>query len=229
MTEIQHLLAEAADQTYADFQAKLTPNIPRSRFLGVRVPAARNLAKTLYRSGTYKDFLTALPHETYDENILHSLLLSEIRDYEECLAAVEAFLPYVDNWAVCDILAPKCFRRHRDELLTKIRSWTASAEEYTIRFGLEMLMAHYLDEDFSPAYLEIPADVQSDKYYVNMMIAWFYATALAKQWDAAIGYIESRRLSPWVHNKTIQKARESYRITAAQKEYLKKWKLTGKK
>lgn len=221
MKAIEELLFEHRDVEYAAFQAKLTPSVDKELFIGVRVPQVRKLAKQLAHDPLTADFLQELPHKYYDENMLHSLLISETRDYEKAIEETERFLPYVDNWSVCDILSPKVFRKHKPELLEKISQWTGSGETYTIRFGIEMLMSHYLDADFKPEYLDIPAQVRSDEYYVNMMIAWFFATALAKQWDAAISYLEQRRLSAWVHKKTIQKARESYRITDAQKAYLK--------
>lgn len=214
------MLFEKQDQAYADFQAKLTPTIPREKFIGVRVPDVRAIAKSYKKDEEVPLFMAALPHNYYDENMLHGLLISEIKDYGKCLEELDKFLPFVDNWAVCDIMSPKVFKKHRPELMTEIRRWTASDHVYTCRFGIEMLMSHYLDDDFRPEYLEIPASVISDEYYVNMMIAWFYATALAKQWDAAIPFIEKYRLGKWVHNKTIQKARESFRITPGQKEYL---------
>lgn len=214
-------LFELQDKAYADFHSGLVPNVPREKIIGVRVPDARRLAKEYGKDPECRDFLRALPHKYYDENVLHGILLSGQKDYEECVRAVEEFLPYVDNWAVCDILSPKVFRQHRTELIAKVREWSASEKTYTCRFGLEMLMTHYLDEDFRPEYLEIPAGVCSEEYYVNMMIAWFFATALAKQWDAAIPYLRDNRLGAWVHNKTIQKARESFRITQEQKAYLK--------
>ena len=208
------------DVGYGDFQAKLTPGIPRELFIGVRVPEVRKLAKKLAKEPATDAFLDELPHKYYDENMLHGLLVSEIKDYDTCIAAVDRFLPYVDNWSVCDIMSPKVFRKNKTALPDKIREWSASEKTYTCRFGIEMLMSHFLDDDFKAEYLEIPAAVHSDEYYVRMMIAWFFATALTKQWDSAVGYIESGRLDPWVHNKTIQKARESYRITPEQKEYL---------
>lgn len=216
-------LMKIADKEYADFQAKLTPNVAREKFIGVRVPKVRILAKSLMKSdieGVDK-FLNSLPHATYDEDMLHGVLLSEIKDYETCIKRVDEFLPYVDNWAVCDIMSPKVFKKNKDVLLPKIREWAASEHVYTARFGVEMLMSFYLDADFESEYLEIPAAVKGEDYYIKMMIAWFYATALAKQWDATVPYIEGRRLEAWTHNKTIQKARESYRITDEQKEYLK--------
>jgi len=213
-------LFELQDNTYADFQSKLTPGIDRDLFIGVRVPLVRKLAKQVFKEEKAGAFLEELPHKYYDENMLHGLLISEIKDYNACIQAVDEFLPYVDNWAVCDIMSPKVFRKHKQELMIKIKEWIQSDKTYTIRFGIEMLMSHYLDEDFKPEYLELPASVRNEEYYVRMMQAWFYATALSKQWDAAIPYIQSARLEVWTHNKTIQKARESYRITDEQKKYL---------
>lgn len=221
----QELLFQLQDKSYRDFQSKLIPTIPVETIIGVRIPALRKLAKEYGKDPESVEFLKQLPHTYYDENILHALLVAEITDYEVCVKEVECFLPYVDNWAVCDIFSPKLFRKNRDRLIDKIKEWAASEHPYTCRFGMEMLMTHFLDEDFRVEYLEIPATVHSEEYYVNMMIAWFYATALAKQWDATIGYIEDQRLDTWTHNKTIQKARESYRITPEQKEYLKTLKM----
>ena len=221
----QELLFQLQDKGYRDFQSKLIPTIPVETIIGVRIPAIRKLAKEYGKDPESVEFLKQLPHTYYDENILHALLVAEIKDYEVCVKEVERFLPYVDNWAVCDIFSPKVFRKNKDKLIDKIIEWTASSHPYICRFGMEMLMTHFLDEDFQVEYLEIPAAVHSEEYYVNMMIAWFYATALAKQWDATIGYIEDQRLDTWTHNKTIQKARESYRITPEQKEYLKTLKV----
>lgn len=220
MKTVEDLLFERRDPNYAAFQAKLTPSVDPELFIGVRVPEVRKLAKQLKQDPITSAFLQELPHTYYDENMLHALLLSDIRDYGKAVAETERFLPYVDNWAVCDILSPKVFKKHKAELLEKIREWAKSGETYTVRFGIEMLMSHYLDDDFRPEYLEIPAGVRSEEYYVNMMLAWFFATALAKQWDAAIPYLEQGRLDAWVQKKTVQKARESYRITEAQKTYL---------
>ena len=221
----QELLFQLQDKGYRDFQSKLIPTIPLETIIGVRIPAIRKLAKEYGKDPESVEFLKQLPHTYYDENILHALLVAEIKDYEACVKEVERFLPYVDNWSVCDIFSPKVFRKNKDKLTDKIREWTASDHPYPCRFGMEMLMTHFLDEDFRVEYLEIPATVHSEEYYVNMMIAWFYATALANQWDATIGYIEDQRLDTWTHNKTIQKARESYRITPEQKEYLKTLKM----
>ena len=224
MTEIQKRLFELRDEKYAEFQLKLTPGVTKESVIGVRVPVLRKFAKELIKDPAHKAFLSELPHEYYDENMLHGLLVSEIKDYDACIAELDRFLPYVDNWAVCDIMSPKALSKRKDELIVKIREWSKSERVYTCRFGLETLMTHFLDKDFKPEYLEIAANVKSDEYYVNMMIAWFFATALAKQWDAAIPYIENRKLSDWVHKKTIQKAAESFRVTDAQKKYLKTFK-----
>ena len=221
---IKEELFALQDISYADFQAKLTPNIPRELFIGVRVPEARKLAKRLAKEPEASKFLEDLPHKYYDENILHGLLLSEMKDYDACIAAVDKFLPYVDNWAVCDILSPKIFKKNKTALLEKIKEWSLSKKTYTCRFGIEMLMSYFLDDDFKPEYLEIPVSVHREEYYVRMMVAWFFATALAKQWDTAIKHIEDHRLDPWTHNKAIQKARESNRMTPKQKEYLKSLK-----
>lgn len=221
---IQKRLFELSDEKNADFSAKLTPGIDREKFLGVRIPASRKLAKEIIKENEHKDFLNSLPHKYYDENILHSILISEIKDYDECIKYVDEFLPYVDNWAVCDTISPKAFKNKHERLMNDILRWVDSDQTYTIRFGLKILMAHFLDNDFKNEYLKIPAKIKSDEYYINMMIAWFYATALAKQWDNTIVFIENGVLDKWVHNKAIQKARESYRITAEQKEYLKSMK-----
>lgn len=222
---IKEELLALQDISYADFQAKLTPNIPRELFIGVRVPELRKLAKKVAEEPETSKFLRELPHKYYDENMLHGLIISEIKDYDACIEAVDIFLPYVDNWAVCDIMSPKIFKKNKTALLEKIKEWSASEKTYTCRFGIEMLMSHFLDDDFKPEYLEIPLSVNSEDYYVKMMIAWFFATALAKQWDATIKHMEDQRLDPWTHNKAIQKARESRRITLKEKEYLKSLKV----
>lgn len=221
MTNYQKRLFELRDAEYATFQAKLTPTVPAEFFIGVRVPQVRLLARELSKDANHEKFLEQLPHKYYDENMLHGLLLSEIKDFDKCVAYVDAFLPYVDNWAVCDIMSPKVFAKHKTELLAKIRKWASSSDVYTCRFGMEMLMKYFLDKDFEPAYLKIVASVKGEDYYVKMMVAWFFATALAKQWDSSIPYIEKGKLSVWTHNKTIQKAIESYRITDEQKKYLR--------
>lgn len=214
-------LLEISDKEYASFQCKLTPGVDENLFIGVRVPEARKLAKQIIKEPETMEFIDTLPHKYFDENMLHGMILSELKDMDECIEKVELFLPYIDNWAVCDTLSPKVFKKNKAQLLEKIKEWAASKHTYTCRFGIEMLMSHFLDDDFNEEYLEIPAAVISEEYYVRMMVAWFFATALAKQWDSAIKYIEGCRLDIWTHNKTIQKARESYRITPEQKEYLK--------
>lgn len=224
--KLREKLFSLQDRGYGDFQAKLTPGVAREKIIGIRVPVLRKLAKECLKEPETAEFLKGLPHAYYDEDMFHGILLSELKDYEQCLEELEKFLPYVDNWAVCDIMAPKSFKKHKPELLPKIKLWIKSDKIYISRFGMEMLMSHYLDEAFQPEYLELPAEIHSEEYYLQMMQAWFYATALAKQWEDTIPYIEKHRLDTWVHNKTIQKARESYRITAEQKEYLKSLKRT---
>ncbi len=209
------------EREYADFQAKLVPTIEPSTILGIRVPKLRALAKSYIRDQECQVFLDSLPHNYYDENMLHAILISEMKDYDKCINRLEAFLPYVDNWAVCDIMSPKLFKRYREDLMTRIKVWMASEETYTIRFGLGMLMTHFLDEDFRPEYLDMASSIRSDEYYVNMMIAWLFATALAKQWEVSLPYIEGKKLDDWTHKKAIQKARESLRISKEKKEYLK--------
>ena len=221
MKSITESLFELRDEEYAKFQAKLTPSVDPELFIGVRVPNVRKLAKLLKNDSDAQAFLRELPHKYYDENMLHGLLISEIKDFDKAIEETNRFLPYIDNWAVCDIMSPKVFKKHKAELIDSIRKWVSSSETYTIRFGIEMLMSHYLDDDFRAEYLDIPAVIRSEEYYVNMMIAWFFATALAKQWESTIPYIENNRLDKWTHNKTIQKAVESYRITDEQKMYLK--------
>ena len=222
--DVQKRLLELQDPGYRDFHSKLVPNISKETIIGIRTPVLRKFIKEYKKEPEAAEFLKILPHQYYDENVLHGFLISELKDYETCVQALDKFLPYVDNWAVCDGISPKVFAKHHAELLPKIREWAASDHVYTSRFGIEMLMTHFLDADFRSEYLEIPASVHSEEYYLNMMIAWFFATALAKQWEASVAYLEEQRLSPWVHNKTIQKARESYRITPEQKEYLKNLK-----
>ena len=219
--EIRAELFRLRDEPYRSFQGKLIPTVPAECIIGVRTPALRSLAKELVRREDVRDYLDDLPHRYFDENQLHAFILSEMKDYERCMAEVCRFLPYVDNWATCDQLSPKVFRRHRPELLAHIRKWLASAETYTVRFGIGMLMQHFLDGDFEEAYPAMVAGIRSEEYYVRMMIAWYFATALTKQYDAALPYIEERRLDPWTHNKTIQKSVESYRIPEDRKAYLK--------
>ncbi len=219
--EIRRRLLTQQDTAYRDFQARLMPGIPPERILGVRTPILRAMAKELSVAPDIDDFLRILPHDYYEENNLHGFLIARCRDYRRAVAYTDAFLPYVDNWATCDSFSPTVFRRHRGELKAEIERWIRSVQTYTVRFGIEMVMTHYLDEDFDPALMALVASVRSDEYYVNMMIAWYFATALAKQWDSAFAYFAGRRLPEWVHRKAIQKAVESYRITPEQKELLR--------
>lgn len=221
MTTLQKRLYDMRDEGYATFQAKLTPGVAEELFIGVRVPILRNFAKEYAKEEESNVFLKELPHTFYDENMLHALLLSQIKDYDRCIELTDTFLPYVDNWAVCDILSPKVFSKNKGRLMENILSWAASPHPFTCRFGIEMLMSHFLDKDFKREYLNIPASVQGEEYYVRMMVAWFFATALAKQWDATIPFIEKNVLATWTHNKTIQKAIESFRVTPEQKQYLR--------
>lgn len=221
LTELQKQLFELQDIKYRDFHSKLMPETAKEKIIGIRTPVLRKFAKVFADTPESEPFLQQLPHQFYEENNLHMMLITGIKDYPKCMEEVQRFLPYIDNWATCDFPEPKCFRKNKKAVLEEVRKWIASTEIYTIRYGIGMLMRLFLDEDFSPEYLEMAAGVQSQEYYVNMMIAWYFATALAKQWDAAVPYIEQHRLSDWVHKKTIQKAVESYRITSEQKEYLK--------
>ena len=219
-------LSELSDPAYRDFHAGLIPNISPETILGVRVPALRKLARELRGSAEAQEFMAALPHEYYDENCLHGLLINDIKDFGATVSALDAFLPYVDNWAVCDLISPRSFKSRPPELAAHVRRWLDSSHSYTVRFGIGVLMSFYLDEGFEPAQLEAVAERCCEEYYVNMMVAWYFATALAKQPEAALPYIENRRLSRWTHNKAIQKSIESRRIPDETKTYLKtlRWK-----
>ncbi len=223
-SRIQEKLYALQDLKYKEFQCKLMPTISPEAVIGVRTPELRKLAKEISKEPEMKEYLKILPHRYYEENNLHGFLLERMKDYGEAVAAVDEFLPYVDNWATCDSMNPKVFQKHLPELLTNIQKWIAEQHTYTVRFGIGMLMGLYLDNDFSLEFPAWVADIRSEEYYINMMIAWYFATALAKQWDAILPYIEERRLDKWAHNKTIQKAIESYRITDEQKTYLRKLK-----
>lgn len=221
--EIIEELFKMQDLEYKSFQSKLVPNVNFDTIIGVRIPLLRKLAKRI--KNECKDFLCSLPHRYYDENNLHSLLISQIDDFDQCIALISDFLPFVDNWATCDMLRPKCFKNNKQELLEQIQAWISSSHTYTVRFAIEMLMVHYLDDDFHEIFLKAVSKITSDEYYINMMISWYFSTALAKQWESTVPYIEQRRLSSWVHNKTIQKSLESYRICEEHKEYLRKLKI----
>lgn len=221
MKEIQEKLFALADSDYKQFHCRLMPTVNPDRVIGVRTPALRKLAKELAKQFNTDLYFADLPHDYYEENNLHGFFIEGIKDYEKCIEEIDRFLPYVDNWATCDLMSPKVFKKHLPELLDKINEWISSKETYTIRFGINMLMKYYLDDAFTEKCLVMVSTVTSEEYYVNMVIAWYFATALAKQWDAAIPYIEQKKLAPWTHNKTIQKAVESRRITDEQKAYLR--------
>ncbi len=221
---IREELFALSDPKYRAFHASLVPTIDPDLIIGVRMPDLRAFAKKLHGTDDEAGFLKALPHKYYDENTLHGILISMIRDAGECIDALDAFLPYVDNWATCDVISPKSFKKHTPRLLAKVREWLDSGRTYTIRFGIGTLMSYYLDEAFSPEYPEWVAAVRSDEYYVRMMAAWYFATALAKQPEAVLPYLTEHRLDPDVHNKTIRKACESYRIPDEMKDRLKKLK-----
>ena len=218
-------LFKLQDKEYREFQSKLIPNINKERIIGVRTPLLRQLSKIIIKENNYSDFLNDLPHKYFDENQIHAFIISEIKDYDECLFEFNKFLPYIDNWATCDQSSPKIFLKNSDKLINEIKRWIKSKDTYTIRFGIGMLMRIYLDDNFKPEYLKMVSNIKSDEYYVNMMIAWFFATALAKQYDSTIEYIKNYKLDKWVHNKIIQKSIESYRISKEKKEYLKKYKI----
>ncbi|MBF1155534.1 MAG: DNA alkylation repair protein [[Eubacterium] sulci] len=222
--DIRNRLMDLKDEEYKAFNSKLIPNVDESLVIGVRVPALRKLEKEL-RTEDLGDWLSDLPHKYLEENTLHGIVISNMKSQEDCLFILEEFLPYIDNWATCDIINPKVLAKDKDGFLSCIKSWIRLEHLYTSRFGMEMLMSYFLDDEFKEEYLELPASVKSEEYYLNMMIAWFFATALAKQWDSAIVYLENNRLSKWTHNKTIQKAIESYRISPEQKEYLRGLKI----
>ena len=223
ITTIQSELFSMQDTDYRDFHSKLMPNIAKERVIGVRTPQLRKYSRDLYkeRRESADSFMNVLPHTYYEENNVHAFLIEQIKDYEECISELDRFLPYVDNWATCDMMAPKVFKKHLPQLLTDIKRWIASEHTYMTRFAIDMLMKFYLEEAFDIEYAEMVAAVQSEEYYIKMVVAWYFATALAKQYDVILPYIEENRLDVWTHNKTSQKAVESYRITSEQKEYLK--------
>ena len=223
--EIRKELNRLQDLRYRDLQIRTIPTVRPETIIGVRTPELRRMAKQFCGSEEINTFLNDLPHSYFEENQLHAFILSGMKDYAECVRELNRFLPYVDNWATCDQMSPRVFRKHRKELQREIMQWIRSDKAYTIRFGVGMLMEHYLDEDFDAVYPETVASLRSEEYYVNMMIAWYFATALAKQYETVLPYLENRRLDAWTHNKTIQKAVESYRITPEQKAYLKTLKV----
>jgi len=221
MKTLQERLFELSDPDYLKFQPRVISNIPREEFMGVRVPALRQFAKEFEKEEECQNFLETLPHQYYDENLLHSFIIARIKNFDACMEAIERFLPYVNCWAITDTMNPKVFGKHKDELMRKILEWTASGEIYTIRYGVAMLMDHFLERDFAPEQLKIPAGIESEEYYVRMIIAWYYATALAKQWDATLPYMAKGVLPEWTRKKAIQKACESFRVNDAHKDILR--------
>ncbi len=226
--DIRKELFDNQDIKYRDFQKKLIPTVDPDSVIGVRTPKLRDMAKGYLKRDDIDDFLSVLPHEYFDENQLHAFILSGMKDYEKCLSGVCSFLPFVDNWATCDQMSPKVFKKHKQELLKTINKWLKSKETYTVRFAIGMLMEHFLDEDFDIKYPQKISGLRSDEYYINMMIAWYFATALAKQYDAVIPFIEDKKLDPWTHNMAIRKSTESFRISPEQKQYLKSLKISNK-
>ena len=225
LDEIRDKLFKMQDIGYRDFNSKLIPTVKKEDMIGVRTPELRKYAKKLLKEEGVEDFLHLLPHKYFDENQLHAFIISEIKDFKLCIDELINFLPYLDNWATCDQLSPKIFKKYRNDLLPHIYEWLKSDKTYTVRFGIGMLMEHFLDEDFKSEYPEMVAAVRSEEYYINMMTAWYFATALAKQYESILPFIEGNKLDTWTHNKSIQKAIESNRINAEQKNYLKGLKI----
>lgn len=217
-------LLEAKDDKYREFQAKLVPNISPDTIIGVRTPDMRKIAKEVFNSPEKNEFLKELPHKYYEENLVHFFIIAMIKDFDECIEKVEEFLPYVDCWPVSDQATPKSFKKNHAKLLPYIKNWIASDHVYTARFGIRMLMNEFLDDDFKDEYLELVASKEGDDYYLKMMVAWYFATALAKKYDESVKYIEGRKLDDWIHKKAIQKAVESFRVTDEHKEHLKKYR-----
>lgn len=224
-SEIQERLFSLKDEKYAAFQAKLMPGVDTNKIIGVRTPELRKLAKEYKKHPEIEEFLNDLPHEYYDERNLHGFIISECKDYDQTLQYLDEFLPHVDNWATCDLLSPKVFKKNHEKLSKDVATWVDSDAIYTKRFGIEMIMSHFLDQDFMPEWLPKIAAIRSEEYYINMMVAWFFTTALAKQWESVIPFIEKQTMDRWTHNKTIQKAIESNRITDEQKMYLRGLKI----
>ena len=225
LNEIRAELFKMLDMDYRDFNSKLIPTVDKESMIGIRTPDLRKYAKQLGKSSDVIEFLQTLPHKYFDENQLHAFIISEIKDFKNCIDEINRFLPYIDNWATCDQLSPKVFKKYHNELFEYIKDWLKSNKVYTLRFGIGMLMEHFLDEDFDILYTETVSKIRSDEYYINMMIAWYFATALAKQYESIIPFIENNSLDIWTHNKAIQKSVESLRISDEKKEYLKSLKI----
>lgn len=229
LDDLQQLLFEYRDDAYADFSAKLIPTVPRERIIGIRAPEYKKIIKQIGDDPVIPAFLAALPHTWHEENCLHVALINRMKDYDACVSELERFMPCIDNWAVNDAVNPACFKKHRAELIGRVQGWIASEATYTRRCGMRILLANYLDADFRPEYLDLPADLRSEDYYVNVMTAWLFAEALVKQWDVAVRYIEGRRLDPWTHNRAIQKACESFRIPDERKALLRAMKVRAER
>ena len=225
MNELQNRLFELQDLEYKKFHSKLMPTVNENKIIGIRIPVLRKFANDFAKSEEAEKFIKNLPHEYYEENNLHAFMLEKIKDFDKAVKLTENFLPYVDNWATCDMFMPNVFKRNKQEILPYAIKWIKSKHTYTVRYGIGILMRLFLDDDFSKEYLKMVADIKSEEYYVNMMIAWYFATALSKQYECTVKYIEQKNLDKWVHNKTIQKAVESYRVSMETKEYLKTLKI----
>ena len=228
--KIQNELFEMQDFKYRDFHSKLMPTVDKEKVIGVRIPKLRKYASSFLKLSSREEtneFMQTLPHQYYEEDNLHGFIIEKIKDYEECINALNAFLPYIDNWATCDMMNPKVLKKEPERLLEQIKVWLKAKETYVVRFAMGCLMNYYLEENFTTECANLVAEVQSNEYYIQMMQAWYFATALAKQYDAVLPYLLEHKLSMWVHNKTIQKAVESYRITTEQKDYLKTLKRKG--
>ncbi|MBE6890634.1 MAG: DNA alkylation repair protein [Ruminococcaceae bacterium] len=221
LNQIKSDLFGMQDAKYKEFHTKLIPTVDKDTIIGVRIPDLRKMAKELSKNEDIDIFLNILPHQYYEENNLHAFIIETEKNYDKCVEKINTFLPFVNNWATCDSMRPKVFSKNTDKLIAEIEKWIKSKKTYTVRFGIECLMTYYLDKEFNEKYIQSVCDIQSEEYYINMMRAWYFATALAKQYDSTVKYIENKKLDTWTHNKTIQKAIESHRITKEQKTYLK--------
>lgn len=226
--EIRERLFSLRDEKYAEFTSGLIPTLAKEKFIGVRTPLLRSLAREIYRSGDYRDFLSELPHKYYEEDNLHGFIICQMKDIGECISELRRFIPFTDNWATNDCTRPPVLKKHPEKTLALATEYLKSEEVYTVRYGIGLLLSYFLDEHFDEGHLKAVSEIRSDEYYVNMMIAWYFATALAKQYESTLPYIENRTLSPWVHNKTIQKALESYRVSQDRKLFLKALKIKSK-
>ena len=222
-SRVRRELFALRDEKYRDFHKKLVPTIDEERIIGVRIPELRKYAKALAAEcGT--EYLDLLPHHYIEENNLHAFVISGIKDFDEAMRRTEEFLPYIDNWATCDSFMPKVFKKHPDAVYERVKGWLQSEHTYTVRYGIVTLLNNFLDGEFRSEMLDLAAALRSDEYYINMAIAWYFSIALVKQYDSALPYIAERKLDKWTHNKAIQKAIESYRISDETKNYLRSLK-----